>query len=360
MKNRVFNFNPGPATLPLSVLEKVQKELTNYNGEGLSLLEMSHRSKTFESILNDAIASAKKVMGIPDNYTILFLQGGATAQFAAIPLNLAQKGKPALYINTGSWSKKAISEAKKLGTEYKVIASSEQENFNYIPMDFSLDDNASYLHITSNNTIFGTQWQSYPNIKNLSLVADMSSDFYCRRFDPTMFGLIYAGAQKNVGPAGVTLVIIRNDLLDLSPDNIPTILNYKIFAEKNSLYNTPNCFGIYMVGLVMKWILDSGGIDEIEKINQKKARLLYEALDASGFYRSTARKDSRSIMNITFRLPSEDLEKQFISEATADDLVGLKGHRSVGGIRASIYNAMPMTGVEKLVDFMKKFQTKNS
>lgn len=360
MKNRVFNFNPGPATLPLSILEKVQKELTNYNGEGLSLLEMSHRSKTFESILNDAIASAKKVMGIPDNYTILFLQGGATAQFAAVPLNLVQEGKPALYISTGSWSKKAISEAKKLGIEYKVIASSDQDNFNYIPIDFSLDDNASYLHITSNNTIFGTQWQSYPNTKNLPLVADMSSDFYCRRFDPTMFGLIYAGAQKNAGPAGVTIVIIRNDLLDYSPENIPTILSYKIFAEKNSLYNTPNCFGIYMVGMVMKWILDSGGIDEIEKINKKKARLLYESIDASNFYRTTARKDSRSIMNITFRLPSEDLEKQFISEATAADLVGLKGHRSVGGIRASIYNAMPLAGVEKLVDFMKKFQTKNS
>ncbi len=359
MKGRVVNFNPGPATLPLSVLEKAQKELTNYGGEGLSILEMSHRSKTFDSILNEAIEDIKKVMGITDNYTVLFLQGGATAQFAAVPLNLAQKGKPALYINTGSWSKKAISEAKKLSIEYQVIASSDQDNFNHIPRNFNIDNNASYLHITSNNTIFGTQWQSYPESKEVPLVADMSSDFYCRRFDSRLFGLIYAGAQKNVGPAGVTIVIIRNDLLDRSPENIPTILNYKTFAEKNSLYNTPNCFGIYIVSLVMKWILDTGGIDKVEKINQQKAKLLYDTIDSSNYYRPTAKSDSRSIMNITFRLPSEDLEKQFISEANAAGLVGLKGHRSVGGIRASIYNAMPLDGVEKLMDHMKKFQKSN-
>jgi phosphoserine aminotransferase len=298
-------------------------------------------------------------MDFSDNYSVLFLQGGATAQFAAVPLNLAQSGNPGLYINTGSWSKKAISEAKKLGVAHQVIASSEADNFNYIPEIGEIKETASYLHITSNNTIFGTQYASYPDTGSVALVADMSSDLFCRRFDPNDFGLIYAGAQKNAGPAGVTIVIIRSDLIERSPDNIPTILNYKIFAEKNSLYNTPNCFGIYIVGLVMKWILDQGGIDQVEANNRKKADMLYSVLDGTDFFRPTARKDSRSIMNITFRLPSEDLEKTFISDATAAGLVGLKGHRSVGGIRASIYNAMPVKGVETLVDFMKTFERKN-
>ncbi|UCF65779.1 MAG: 3-phosphoserine/phosphohydroxythreonine transaminase, partial [bacterium] len=242
---------------------------------------------------------------------------------------------------------------------YKVIASSEDANFAYIPKSFDLDSNASYVHITSNNTIFGTQWAQYPKTGDIPLIADMSSDLYCRRFDPNLFGLIYAGAQKNAGPAGVTIVIIRNDLIERSPDNIPTILNYKIFTEQNSLYNTPNCFGIYIVGLVMQWILDQGGIDKVEANNKKKASLIYNTADGTDFYRPTAQEDSRSIMNITFRLPSEDLEKKFISEATAAGLVGLKGHRSVGGIRASIYNAMPLKGAEALVDFMKTFEKNN-
>ncbi len=359
MENRVYNFNPGPATLPLPVLQKAQEEFLNYRGEGLSVLEMSHRSKTFDDIINRAVESTKKVMGYGDDHTVLFLQGGATAQFAAVPLNLALKGKPALYVNTGSWSKKAIAEAKKLGIEHKVIASSEDKNFNYIPRDFEIDPNASYLHITSNNTIFGTQWKEYPDTGEVPLVADMSSDIYCRKYDITKFGVIYAGAQKNAGPAGVAIVIIRNDLLERSHDDIPTILNYKIYAEKNSLYNTPNCFGIYIVGMVMDWILEQGGIEKIEQVNQKKAQILYEALDNSDFYRPTAEPDSRSIMNVTFRLPDEDLEKKFVAEANEAGLVGLKGHRSVGGIRASIYNAMPLKGVQALVSFMKDFEKKN-
>jgi len=359
MSDRVFNFNPGPATLPLSVLEQAREEFLNYRGDGLSILEMSHRSKTFEQIINDAVSDVKKVMGFGDNYSVMFLQGGATGQFAAVPLNLAVKGKPALYINTGSWSKKAISEAKKLGIQYEVIASSETDNFSHIPNDFKIKPDASYLHITSNNTIFGTQWADYPDSGNVPLVADMSSDLYCRRFDPKKFALIYAGAQKNAGPAGVTIVILRNDLLTRSHDDIPTILNYNIFADKNSLYNTPNCFGIYLVGLVMKWILDQGGIDKVEKVNKEKANLIYQTVDGTDFYRGTAKEDSRSIMNITFRLPSEDLEKKFVAEATAAKLVGLKGHRSVGGIRASIYNAMSLDGVKALVSFMKDFEKKN-
>ncbi len=359
MENRVYNFNPGPATLPFDALKTVQKELLDYHGEGLSVLEMSHRSKSFENIISEAEEKVKKIMDLSDDYKVMFLQGGATAQFAAVPLNLAIKNKPALYINTGSWSKKSISEAKQLNIDYKVIASSEEDNFTYIPDSFQIEENASYLHITSNNTIFGTQWHEYPETGNVPLIADMSSDFYCRRFGAHKFGLIYAGAQKNAGPSGVTIVIIRKDLLERSPDNIPTILNYKIYAEKNSLYNTPNCFGIYIVELVMQWILDQGGIDQVEKTNRNKANLLYTILDSSEFYRPTAQKNSRSIMNITFRLPDEELEKKFIAEATDSQLVGLKGHRSVGGIRASIYNAMSMKGVEHLVNFMKDFQSKN-
>ena len=359
MKDRIFNFSPGPATLPVSVLETAREEMLNFRGEGLSVMEMSHRSKSFEGILNEAAASVKKVVGFSDDYTVMFLQGGATGQFAAVPLNLAIKGKPGLYVNTGSWSKKAISEAKKLGIDYKVAGSSEEDNFNYIPETIDLDSNGSYLHLTSNNTIFGTQWADYPSTGNVPLIVDMSSDLYCRRFDPNSFGLLYAGAQKNAGPAGVTIVIIRNDLLERSPEDIPTILNYKIFAEKNSLYNTPNCYGIYIVGLVMKWILDQGGIDKVEAVNKKKAGLIYEMADGTDFYRPTAQTDSRSIMNITFRLPSEDLEKKFIGDATATGLAGLKGHRSVGGIRASIYNAMPLKGVESLVEFMQAFKKNN-
>ncbi len=356
MSDRVINFNPGPATLPLPVLKTAQEEFLNYRGEGMSILEMSHRSKTFDSLVQEAEERIRRIMNFPATYRVLFLQGGATAQFAAVPLNLSVEGKVGAYINTGAWATKAIKEAQKLDKAHRVVASSEDDGFRSIPTDFHLGEDVAYLHITSNNTIYGTQWPTYPETGNVPLVADMSSDLYCRRFNPEQFGLIYAGAQKNAGPSGVTIVIVREDLLERSPDNIPTILNYRIFAEKHSLYNTPNCFGIYMVNLVMKWIEDQGGIDMIEQRNRKKAELLYRVLDASDFYRPHARREYRSLMNVTWRLPSEELEKTFVAEAAAEGLVGLKGHRSVGGIRASIYNAMSVEGVERLVAFMKSFE----
>jgi phosphoserine aminotransferase len=356
MVKRVFNFNPGPATLPLSVLQTVQEELLNYHGEGMSLMEMSHRSKTFDQLVLDTEAIIRDIIGFSDDYHVLFLQGGATAQFAAVPLNLSVEGKQAEYINTGSWSKKAIQEVEKLGKPFKVIASSKDDNFSYIPADYTISPEASYLHLTSNNTIFGTQWQSYPDTGDVPLIVDMSSDFYCRRLNPEQFALIYAGAQKNAGPSGVTIILLRDDLLERVTDNIPTILNYKSFAEKHSLYNTPNTFGIYVVNLVMNWIKSQGGIDKVEEMNNRKASLIYETLDASDFYMPHARKDSRSIMNIVWRLNTEELEKLFVEEAKKNDLVGLKGHRSVGGIRASIYNAMTHIATQALVDFMKEFE----
>jgi phosphoserine aminotransferase len=359
MPHRVINFNAGPATLPLSVLETVQKELLDYKGEGMSIMEMSHRSATYDALLMETEALVREIMWFSDKYHVLFLQGGATGQFAAVPLNLSLPGKTAEYVNTGSWSEKAIKEIQKLEKPFRVIASSEDDNYSYIPSGFSVGSDASYLHITSNNTIFGTQWQDYPDAGDVPLAVDMSSDFYCKRFDPKKFGLIYAGAQKNAGPAGVTIVIIRDDLLERTPKNIPTIFNYKIFAEKHSMYNTPNCFGIYVVNLVMKWIKSQGGIDKVEQINRKKADLLYGVLDNSDFYKPHARKDSRSLMNVTWRLNNEDLEKKFVADAKGKELVGVKGHRSVGGIRASIYNAMTVKGVEELVRFMKEFERTN-
>lgn len=359
MGQRIFNFSAGPATMPLSVLETIQQELLDYKGEGMSIMEMSHRSKTFDAIIVEAEALVREIMGFSDQYQTLFLQGGATGQFAAVPLNLSQPGKVAEYIDSGSWSSKAIKEAEKLGKPFRVIAASKADKYRHIPTDFVVGQDAAYVHLTSNNTIYGTQWQSFPDTGKVPLVADMSSDFYCKRFDPNRFGLIYAGAQKNAGPSGVTIIVVRKDLLARSPKEIPTILNYQINAEKNSLYNTPNTFGIYVVNLVMKWIKNQGGIDQVEKVNRQKAKLLYDALDASDFYRPHAAPDSRSLMNVTWNCPSEELEKKFIAEATAAGLSGLKGHRSLGGIRASIYNAMPMAGVERLVEFMKNFEKKN-
>jgi len=359
MSERIFNFNAGPAALPTEVLEDVQKNLLNYKGEGLSVMEMSHRSKTFDSIIKDAESGFKKVMGLPDNYKVIFMQGGATMQFAAVPLNLLKPGQSADYINTGSWSKKAIQEGQKLGKQVNVIATSEDTNFNYIPKEFTVNPDAAYLHITSNNTIFGTQWQEYPDTGNIPLICDMSSDINCREFDVRKFALIYAGAQKNMGPSGVTIVIIREDLMEQSPDDIPTMTSYKIIGGKDSLYNTPPTFGIYLIKLVTEWIENMGGLGELEKINNKKAELLYNQIDNSDFYNGTVANDSRSMMNVTFRLPSEDLEKQFIAETTAIGMIGLKGHRSVGGCRASIYNAVPLQAVETLVDFMQDFEKKN-
>ena len=359
MAHRVINFNPGPANLPLAVLETVQKEFLDYKGEGMSIIEMSHRSATFDNLVMETESLIRKIMGFNDNYHVLFLQGGATAQFAAVPLNLSLPGKTAEYINSGSWSTKAIKEIQKLEKPFRVIASSEEDNFSYIPTEFNIGADASYLHITSNNTIYGTQWQDFPDTRDVPLIADMSSDFYCKKFNANKFGLIYAGAQKNAGPSGVTIVIIRNDLLERTPKNIATIFNYKTFAEKHSMYNTPNCFGIYVVNSVMNWILSQGGIEKIEQINQQKADLIYNVLDSSDFFKPHARKDSRSIMNITWRLSNEDLEKQFVAEAKSNGLIGVKGHRSVGGIRASIYNAMTLEGVKELVKFMTEFEKAN-
>ena len=360
MKGRIYNFNPGPAALPQSVLEDVKKDLLNYKGEGLSVMEMSHRSKTYDGIIKDTEQLMKDIMDIPAGYKVLFFQGGATLQFAAIPLNLLGENQFADYINTGSWSKKAIQEAQKLGKNINEIASSGDSNFSYIPKDFQINPDAAYLHITSNNTIFGTQWDEYPNTGRVPMICDMSSDINCRKIDVSKFGLIYAGAQKNMGPSGVTIVIIREDLLDKSPENIPTMTSYKIIGSKDSLYNTPPTFGIYIIKLVLEWIKDMGGLEKLEEVNNKKAHILYDAIDNSAFYRGTVRKDSRSIMNVTFRLPSEELEKKFIADALENGMIGLKGHRSVGGIRASIYNAVPLEAVETLVKFMDKFEKENS
>ncbi|MCB0305296.1 MAG: 3-phosphoserine/phosphohydroxythreonine transaminase [Calditrichaeota bacterium] len=359
MGQRIFNFSAGPATMPVTVLETIQREMLDYKGEGMSIMEMSHRSKTFDAIVVEAEALVREIMGFSDQYQTLFLQGGATGQFAAVPLNLSQPGKVAEYIDSGSWSSKAVKEAEKLGKPFRVTAASKADKYRHIPTDFVVGKDAAYVHITSNNTIYGTQWQNFPDTGSVPLVADMSSDFYCKRFDPNRFGLIYAGAQKNAGPSGVTIIVVRKDLLARSPKDIPTIFNYQINAEKNSLYNTPNTFGIYVVNLVMHWIKNQGGIDQVEKINRQKAKLLYDALDGSDFYRPYADAGSRSLMNVTWNCPSEELEKKFIAEATAAGLSGLKGHRSIGGIRASIYNAMPMAGVERLIEFMRDFEKKS-
>jgi phosphoserine aminotransferase len=362
MTNRVYNFNPGPAVLPEPVLKEVQENLMALPNVGMSILEISHRSSTFENILNETIENLRKLANIPQNYKILFLGGGASLQFSMVPLNLMPPKNKADYIVTGSWSKKAVKEAKRVGT-VNIAASTEEENFKRIPKqeELKLDPDASYVHYTSNNTIFGTEWHYIPEVGNVPLVCDMSSDIFSYPFDVSKFGLIYAGAQKNLGPAGVTIVIIREDLLERSQDSLHTMLNYKIHAENNSLYNTPPVFGIYIVGLVAKWLLSIGGLEAIAKINDEKAKLIYDAIDNSnGFYRGHAEKDSRSKMNITFRLPNEDLEKQFVKEATERGLVGLKGHRSVGGLRASVYNAFPIEGAKALVEFMKEFQQKNS
>lgn len=362
MLNRVYNFNPGPAVLPEPVLKEVQENMMALPGIGMSILEISHRSSTFENILNETIENFRKLANIPSNYKILFLGGGASLQFSMVPLNLMPPKNKADYIVTGSWSKKAVKEAKRVGT-VNIAASTEEENFKRIPKqeELKLDSDASYVHYTSNNTIFGTEWSYIPEVGDVPLVCDMSSDIFAYPFDVSKFGLIYAGAQKNLGPAGVTIIIIREDLIERSQDTLHTMLNYKIHAENNSLYNTPPVFAIYVVGLVAKWLLNLGGLEAIAKINDEKARLIYDAIDNSnGFYRGHAEKDSRSKMNITFRLPSEELEKKFAKEATEQGLVGLKGHRSVGGLRASVYNAFPIEGAKALVEFMKDFQNKNS
>ncbi len=363
MVKRVYNFYAGPATLPLSVIEEASKNVLEFGNLGLSILEISHRAKEFDNVIKEAQKDVKELMGLGDNYHVLFLQGGASLQFHMIPLNLMESGKPALYVNTGAWSKKAIKESQVLDKDNtKVVASSEDKNFSYIPEDFEVDQNASYLHITTNNTIFGTEYHYIPDTGNVPLIADMSSDILCRNLDFNKFAVIYAGAQKNLGPAGTTLVIIRDDMVKRCENkNLPTLLNYKTHVDKESLFNTPSVFAVYVVYLVLKWIKEEmGGLENVEKHNRKKADLLYSAIDEmNDFYNGTAEKGSRSLMNVTFRLPNEELEKKFVAEAAERDLIGLKGHRSVGGIRASIYNAFPYEGVERLVEFMREFRKNN-
>ena len=357
---RIHNFNAGPAALPLSVLEEIQDSFLNFADSGMSITEISHRSAWFDDTINDAMARVKRLLKFDDNFEVLFTQGGASLQFCMIPMNFLGNGKTADYINTGTWSTKAIKEAQIQGKSIQVPASSEDKNFSYIPQDIPFNKDAVYVHITSNNTIKGTRWAGFPDTNGAPLIADMSSDIMSRPIDMSKFGLIYAGAQKNIGPAGVCMVIVRKDMLDLIPDNIPTMLSYKTFAKKNSMYNTPPCFSVYTIQLVMKWLEERvGGLEKMAEINEKKAGLLYDFIDSGEFYRATAQPDSRSLMNVTFRLPNEDLEKQFVQEALKNSMGGLKGHRSVGGCRASIYNATGLDAIQDLLAFMKDFEQKN-
>jgi phosphoserine aminotransferase len=325
----------------------------------MSLIEMSHRSKEYDAVHTEGLANFREVLSVPDTHDILFIQGGASLQFCMIPMNLGLEGRPVDYINTGTWSTKAIKEARIQGKDVKVIASSEDENYSYIPKDFSVDENAAYLHFTSNNTIKGTQWTRFPNSGDVPLVSDMSSDIMSRAFDPESFGLIYAGAQKNIGPSGLTIVIIREDLIGNPADGIPTMFNYATHADAGSMYNTPPTYGWYLAGLVFQWLKRNGGLAAMAETNERKASKLYAAIDNSGFYANPVDNSSRSWMNVPFTLADADLDATFLEEAKGAGLVTLKGHRSVGGMRASIYNAMPEEGVDALIDFMTDFEKRN-
>jgi len=358
--DRIHNFNAGPAALPLPVLEEIQESFLNFAGSGMSVTEISHRSKWFDDVINDAVARVKRILKLDNRHHVLFLQGGASMQFCMVPMNLLGAGDSADYVNTGTWSTKAIKEVDLQGKTVNVVASSEDRNFSYIPRPIAFNADAVYAHITSNNTIKGTQWAQFPETGGVPIVSDTSSDIFSRPLEMDKFGLIYAGAQKNMGPAGVCLVIIRDDLLARTPGDIPTMLRYTTYAEKNSMYNTPPCFAIYTVQLVLKWLEETiGGLDKMAELNRRKAGLLYDYMDNSGYYRPTAQKESRSLMNVTFRLPTEDLEKTFVAQALENGMGGLKGHRSVGGCRASIYNPAPLAAVEALVAFMKGFENKH-
>lgn len=359
MPERIFNFSPGPATLPPAVLKEAAADVVNFRNSGIGLIELSHRSKAFMAVAEETEALIRELMGIPNNYKVLFLQGGASTQFFMVPMNLLHSGQKATYLNTGVWAKKAIKEAKLFG-QVEVAYSSEEITYKRVPRDdeYTVAADSQYLYFVTNNTIYGTQFPAMPT-KEAMLIADMSSDILSRPVDVSKFGLIFAGAQKNMGPAGVTVVIIREDLLDMVGDKVPTMLKYKTHADKDSMFNTPPCFAIYCVGRVMHWLKQMGGVAAIEKINRDKAALLYEAIDSIDLYRGHAEKESRSLMNVTFNLPTPELEAQFVREATAVGLDGLKGHRSVGGCRASIYNAFPKEGVERLVGFMADFAKKN-
>ena len=355
--HRVYNFSAGPAVLPLPVLEEIQRDLISLPGVGMSILEISHRSAPFEKILAEAEQSIRSLASIPSNYKVLFLQGGASLQFSMVPMNLLTAGATADYIDCGSWAEKAIKEAKKIGT-VNVAATTKAENYSRLPRqaELKLTPGAAYVHMTSNNTIEGTEYKTLPAVGDVPLVSDPSSNMFSRPIDVARHALIYAGAQKNMGPAGVTVVIVRDDMLQRSQKSLPTMLNYAVHAENNSLYNTPPAFAVYTLGLVMKWLLQQGGLPAIATANERKAGKLYGEIDRTGFYRGTADKEDRSLMNVTFRLATEELEKQFIKDSTAAGLDGLKGHRSVGGMRASIYNAFPEDGVDALVSFMKEFE----
>jgi phosphoserine aminotransferase len=357
---RIFNFSAGPAVLPYEVLEQAQRDLLSLPGVGMSILEISHRSKPFDDIIEGCEADLRTLAGIPANYRVLFLQGGASLQFSMVPMNLLSPGASADYIVTGVWSQKAVKEAKRVGA-VKVAASTEGEKFTRVPAqrELTLDPAAAYVHYTTNNTIYGTEFHAVPDTGAVPLVADASSDIFSGPMDVGRFALIYAGAQKNLAPAGLTLVIVREDMLARTPASLPTMLQYSVHAENKSMYNTPPVFAIYVMRLVLAWQLKQGGLAAIAIRNARKADKLYAAIDRTGFYRGHAAKDSRSRMNVTFRLPSEELEKKFAKEATAEGLDGLKGHRSVGGMRASIYNAFPEEGVDALVQFMAEFERKN-
>ncbi len=358
---RAYNFNAGPAALPLPVLQKAQAELVDFRGSGMSIMEMSHRGKEYEAVHNEAISLLKELMGIPSGYEVLFLQGGASLQFAMIPMNFLPPGRKAGYILTGSWAEKAYSEAKQFGEVFEV-ASTKSDNYRRVPAigDLRYPPDAAYIHLTSNNTIYGTGWPAFPDTGAVPLVADMSSDILARPVDVSKIALIYAGAQKNLGPSGLTVVIVRQDLLEKANSGVPTMLSYGTHAKNNSLYNTPPTFGIYFLNLVLAWVKEQGGVAAIHKLNVDKAAVIYDAIDKSGgFYRGHAEPASRSLMNITFRLAGEELEKKFLDEAKKAGFTGLAGHRSVGGCRASAYNAVPMESCIALAEFMKNFQKSN-
>ena len=360
--HRVYNFSAGPAVLPEEVLREAADEMLDYQGTGMSVMEMSHRSAAFDEIIKTAEQDLRDLMGIPDNYKVLFLQGGASQQFAAVPMNLMKNGV-ADYIVTGQWAQNAYQEAQKYGKAVKV-ASSEDKTFSYIPdcSDLPIDDDADYVYICENNTIYGTKYKKLPNTKGKTLVADVSSCFLSEPVDVTKYGVIYGGVQKNVGPAGVVIAIIREDLIPEKPavENTPTMLAWKTQADADSLYNTPPCYGIYICGKVFKWLKKMGGLEEMQKRNIAKAKVLYDFLDESKLFKGTVRKEDRSLMNVPFVTGDKDMDAKFIKEATAAGFVNLKGHRTVGGMRASIYNAMPIEGVEKLVAFMKQFEADNA
>ena len=361
MSDRIFNFSAGPAVLPEPVIKQAQQDIWNVRNSGIGIMEHSHRGKVYDDIHNEAIANCRKLANISDDYHVLFLQGGASSQFFMVPMSFLSKGKTADFINTGAWTTKAIKEAKRFGNVH-IAATGEETNFDHIPTaaDIRFSDNPVYVHITTNNTIFGTEWTEEPEIPDGAfLVGDTSSDMFSRPINVNKYGIIFAGAQKNLGPSGVTLVIIRKDLLDQANDDLPTMLDYRTHANKNSMFNTPPAFGIYIMGEVFKYVLEMGGLEAMAKHNQEKAAIIYDALEESDLWHLPAKPGSRSLMNICFRTESDDLNKQFIAEALEQGMSGLKGHRSVGGMRASVYNAFPKQGCEKLADFIRAFAKKH-